>query len=302
MSRTAFVHIGLSKTGTTSIQRSLARSRDCLGAAGLCYPGHRSDHAELLATVHPQAAAHHYFKVYDDGDPHQRAQRLWDEAAAARGDVILSSEYFAGLGRAGAERLRDRLAGMGFSPVIVCYLRHPVNAAISLAQQMIKMNDRSLAEVISAPPVPPIRSILGAFSAVFGVGNLRVVDFSVAASQGLLRNLMSIIGRPELTDALTVERANEGLTMDAAILCDLHRRMTQENGRPPFPRHLVFELTDSKFTLPEPTLAKVRQDGQAHVDWVRDTFGVELVEAPVSARYRPNVTPGSIMALLSAGR
>lgn len=302
MTRTAFVHIGMPKTGTTSIQRSLAKSRHVLERAGLRYPGADVDHADLLASVHPLGAEHFYFKVHDHGSPVARAESIWRNAFAAEHDIILSSEYFSGIGKKGVQKLHDLLTDEGFVPVIVCYLRHPVNAAISSAQQSIKMNHRTLAEVVSDPRVTLIKSVLEWYCDIFGVTNIRVVDFSVAASEGLLRNLMSILGRPELTDALTVERANEGLTMDAAILCDLHRRMTQENGRPPFPRHLVFELTDSKFTLPEQTLAKVRQDGQAHVDWVRETFGVELVEAPVSARYRPNVTPASIMALLNAGR
>lgn len=92
------IHIGMHKTGTTTIQRALAKSRERLAAQGVVYPriGPRAGHHALVAQWVALPSA---FRVSGGPDPVWR----WLDATHARGDrtVILSSEKFC-CGRAGA--------------------------------------------------------------------------------------------------------------------------------------------------------------------------------------------------------
>jgi hypothetical protein len=89
VTRRAFLHIGLPKTGTTYLQRTLWQNKRALRDAGLLLPGHRRRH--LLATLDLREDPKLARRSGDVDDP-------WDALAAEarnwRGDVLISHEFF----------------------------------------------------------------------------------------------------------------------------------------------------------------------------------------------------------------
>jgi hypothetical protein len=90
------IHVGLHKTGTTSVQDHLYRKRECLLAEGILYPNcglFGSQHALIPGSIIPK----HYFldRVERSLCTRDYLDQLASEAKAAKPDlVILSSEVF----------------------------------------------------------------------------------------------------------------------------------------------------------------------------------------------------------------
>lgn len=85
--RTLYLHIGIGKTGTTSLQHFLADNRDSLKKAGFLYP--------LAGTVNN---AHHELCCLDNKVDWHRLEKtyidLLSEISKTKEAVIISSEYF----------------------------------------------------------------------------------------------------------------------------------------------------------------------------------------------------------------
>lgn len=129
------LHIGQSKTGTSSIQRCLGASRDALRAAGVLYPlsPGAANHALLPASLVPVARLGDFHpNVWEGLGPEARLDRFRREFAAeldAMGPdirrVIISAEQCSGLlvEEAAIARLRDLLAPRFSAIRVVMYLR-----------------------------------------------------------------------------------------------------------------------------------------------------------------------------------
>ncbi|MBP9635612.1 MAG: hypothetical protein KBE28_11345 [Nitrospira sp.] len=302
MKANAFVHIGFPKTGTTSIQKSLAASRDALKQHGITYPGAEDDHANLTALFHPKGPDHFYFSLRSISNPVRLGTQLLAEGLSSEGDLIFSSEYLHNIGEKHAQKLYGTLSDAGFRSKFICYVRHPVDAAVSSAQQSIKMGDRGLAEVIADPRYTFIQQNVEPFIRAVGKENVILKDFNISAREGLLRSFMCSVGRPELTEALVEIPANESLTMDAALFCDLHRMHLNETGRDLFPKSVIFQFTDGKFDLPVKTKEAVRAMGQKDIEWVETEFGITLLESNYPVRYHQNPSLGSVAKVIEAIR
>lgn len=127
MDRHCFIHIGLHKTGSTSIQKMLASREEWLGSLGLYVPktgrtGSQGHH--LLAW---ELSRRHGFSGSAQFDALKRELR--EAGFPAR--VVLSSEDFSSRihDRKAIARLERKVRRLGYEPRIVCYVR-PQEAAI----------------------------------------------------------------------------------------------------------------------------------------------------------------------------
>ena len=298
MTRNATIHIGFPKTGTTTIQQTLAGSRNALMENGVIYPGTGDDHSDLISLFHPKGQDHYYFEGRQSSDPVKQAQKIMSEALDGKGDVVLSSEYLHNIGIDGARRLFDEMTTAGFETKFLCYLRHPVDAAVSSAQQSIKMGQRSMAEVISEPRYTKIRIHIQPLIKAVGKENIIIKDFNAAAREGLVANFMTTINHGEICDSLVEVSANESITMDGAILADMHRQYHIETGQYLFPKSLIFKVGKKKFDLPPKTKAIVQEDGQVEVDWVLREFGVSLEQKKTSTGFHPNPSRDTVFEVI----
>ncbi len=129
------LHIGQSKTGTSSIQRVLGARRPALAAEGICYPASPgwANHGLLPASLAPLAQLGHFNPALWDGmGPEARIARFRREFQAEMAGlpattrrVILSAEQCTGLltTREAIAALRDLLAPWATRFRIVMYLR-----------------------------------------------------------------------------------------------------------------------------------------------------------------------------------
>ena len=154
MKRELFLHIGTTKTGSTSIQNVLKKNRAALLDQGVCYPTTPglAQHTMLTyAIMSPHERARRFRSIEGkqpfDGSPEQRIAVFADEFAEEMRllpdtvrRVILSSEtIYVHLRKAEEVRRLHDLLQSWFEPIkVVVYLRRQDAHLISLYTQMLR--------------------------------------------------------------------------------------------------------------------------------------------------------------------
>lgn len=141
------LHIGLPKTGSTSIQSALARSRSLLKRQGVFYPRlHMHENHNLLSLPFSKNLPRTLGKLSKAEKAWERTQaqecwlRLGKQISRERPSmVILSSEYFASVSRPDdlISTVMETLPGAS-NIEVVAYLRRPSQHYVSLTQQKLK--------------------------------------------------------------------------------------------------------------------------------------------------------------------
>lgn len=131
------LHVGMHKTGTSSIQRFLYENRRALDESGYYVPA--------AGMISPEYPAHHNLAWELSGDGRFNAAfgtcgELYDELEKSAGNkvVIVSSEDFVTLSR-DVVKLKDfsgHLYSMGYTVEIILYVRARIDCAVSLFKEL----------------------------------------------------------------------------------------------------------------------------------------------------------------------
>jgi hypothetical protein len=145
----AIFHIGLPKTGTTTLQNSLHAAREALAAHGILYPsleqfGHLNHHPLILSVLPPEKLPRQ-FRFKGAGERERLAAAAVESVereikAANMGQLLLSSEYFS---REFTEdellRMQVLLARFGVTELTFSvYVRRPSAHYLSLLTQSLR--------------------------------------------------------------------------------------------------------------------------------------------------------------------
>jgi len=147
MAKTALLHIGTMKTGTTSIQQCLAQAEVDGSLAPFCYPLWRKmpHHNRLVMLYYP----HHELvgnirKEYPLDDrrfqrDRQEYRRFFFEKLMAANGAVISAETLCGYNASRVAKLRRDLESAGFREFhVVIYIRDPSDFYLSRTQQILK--------------------------------------------------------------------------------------------------------------------------------------------------------------------
>ena len=298
--RKAFVHIGMPKTGTSAIQAAMSASQSMLGQNGLLYPGHHDDHVRLLPRFHQLGADHFYF-AHKGVSPLNAEQQgkgflrvLENDATAFQGNLLLSSEYLFDLKRDHVARLNTYLQELGFQMHVICYLRHPVAMATSSIQQDIKMAHRYLSDHLIDPQWHSMQDTLEPYLQVLGKGRLILRVFETVKHCGTEQDILGAVGYLGDPSQIVAVRKNRSLSMTATLLIDALNRQARDNSDVNWSVHssiktILMKIGGSRFFLPEKTQAIIRDRAQAELEWLKQTFQIELFE--------PNTKPTAFAGL-----
>jgi tetratricopeptide (TPR) repeat protein len=151
MRREIILHIGTSKTGSTSIQRVLSRQREALAQQGVCYPATPGSESHVLLVMAAAASAHLYGSadrpIWQGIGPQARLARFREEFAAEMaalpktiGRVIISAEQFSLLLRdpQSVQNLRTLLAPYAWRIRVIVYLRRQDRHFVSLYNELLR--------------------------------------------------------------------------------------------------------------------------------------------------------------------
>jgi hypothetical protein len=132
MSKTLYLHIGASKTGSSALQYFLLKNRDLLSSKGINYPEH-------LVNINQFSSGNAKW-IYDcrkRGDISKIKSNIDDLFNSDHASVILSSEYLYELKEEHIAKLKNVLTHIDVK--IIVYLRRQDNWLMSAYQQHIKM-------------------------------------------------------------------------------------------------------------------------------------------------------------------
>lgn len=288
------LHVGMPKTGTSSIQESLYH--------GLEDPRFRlislgwknaAAYLEPLFGDRPEMFWRFRAKRYSSPRIHRirqawerRLRRALRRARSRSQTPILTAERCWQAPPSELERLRDFLVAEGFRPRVVAYVRPIKSYAESLFQQDVKW-DRSTFD-----PLLGLRddggSTLSAWShrlaicaRIYGRDNLIIRPFvrSALVEGCAVRDFCRTLGIA--IDPRKVVRANESLCADAVRFLYAHNRFVQA-GPPPsfFGRVLLvkhFEDLDGEpFRYHSEVFAPVADQIASETSAVRDRYGIDI--------------------------
>jgi hypothetical protein len=292
--KTAYVHIGMHKTGTTSIQQTLARHRAVLrDSYGMVYPSVSSNHSFPLFSLFCDDPAEYSGNINAGATSKDAiakrnqdfADKLKTELDAGGETLVLSGEDLGLLTRPGVHRLKRWLTGYATNVRILAYVREPVAWATSHAQQQVRQG-KVLETLLEHALVPRFRRRLTPWMVAFGKENVSVSDFDVARAgpAGLVGHFTDQLGLPEsVHETLEQKRANESLSAEAVTLMSalnavkpafVDNRASADRATKIDP--VFARIKGRRFSLPEEAIARTEAMSAAEVNWLHEMFGLSF--------------------------
>ena len=145
--KTILLHIGTPKTGTSSIQQSLALTAANGGLGSVCYPVWRNDrNQQRLAMIYPPGAMWGtWVRQVFPGRPaeyrrtRERYRQFFFEELRFASSAVISAETLSSLAPGAVGQLRRDLEAVGYREFnIVLYVRDPADFYLSQTQQDLR--------------------------------------------------------------------------------------------------------------------------------------------------------------------
>ena len=296
--RKIILHIGLPKTGTTTIQNVLYANREyLLEQEKVLYPSLAPNLTTPLCTIFLDKPQRHIANKMAGltteeiaGRQKEYLESLEAEVSSSRWDtLLLSAEGVSNLSASELAKLREW--GEKYSSkwtVLVC-VRHPVGYVSSVIQQLMKGGD-TLRQLYEKLPMPNYHGKISNAISVFGRENVQVFDFNAAteSNDGVVGTFATQAGLAESTRDLLASRAvrdNESLSLEAVrVLDSLNRQRPMFDGNVRAPRRpnpgqelaYIGRIKGRKFDVPNSVKEDIRQRGREDIAWLNETFGLDL--------------------------
>lgn len=281
------LHAGLGKTGTTTIQATLAHHRHALAGLGVAYPGRDEAHHDLIGAIHQLGPEHYWFTTRhiapDDaiaaGQRQMRA--IGDMAGQDVPLIVLSSELFQTLNAAQLASFDADIAGLGYQLETVIFVRDPYPWYASFIQQSVKQGSARIDDMLGRGyrhlSVVQLRAALRAL----GRDRVHVLRMEEAVGQGLTRALLTAGGVSLPTGKIPDLRRNIGICRQAVYLFDAIRAV-DDDAQSLRQKHLSRLLTmeGDRFTLPPDIAANIAPRVAEEQAWLQRRIGFSYPSDP----------------------
>jgi len=273
--RKLILHIGMHKTGSTALQRTLAANRPALAEAGADYLDFGVNHSKSVARLFYMADG---AKIFHRADSPTVAETRSELGALlerrTRPLTIVSGERFSTFdadeaAQVGAyfHRFFDRIE-------VVCFVRPPKSHVNSAAQERLKRGET--VDEIAAAPRPPAYGCLDHFDRP---------DDAMTVTAEIYRPGIDVVGRfldlcglPAGSFAgPAAERINPSLSMEAAIILNAVNRTGIFRESPVGRRRIIAglrEIGGDRFLMPDAFLAEVA--GTVATDRIGYVAGIDF--------------------------
>ncbi len=253
------VHIGLAKTGTTAVQRTLSRAARSGSFDGIAYPRLKgASHNFIAGLYRPYAGLPRDYKAAYastegrlelDRDVERYRQVLFG-AIRSEERIIVSAETLSAFSTAEVAAFHQDLVRLGVTEVlVVAYVRDPADRYLSLVQQRLRASTSFPSPVVWKDD---FMEVLERWGTVFeGAMSVRPYRRDLLVGGDVVGDLLSVasafFGR-EVGGDLATQVSNESLSAEAMVV--LHRYRTRHhphrNVVTPDSRRLLSILSESK--------------------------------------------------------
>lgn len=289
-SQDCIVHIGMNKTGSTSIQTSLFRNPSLRGARYMDFnmadAGMALQYVLLPGEGIPSHAQRHGLSLQEIEQRRSQAFEAARRQLAMRQErALISGEMISFLHTEHLERLRDLITSQGRTPKIVAYVRDARGMMDSGLQQGAKVGMHQL-ELDAI--FPRYKARLEPHDAVFGRDNVQLWHFVPKAFPGqcVVQDFCARLG---LTlDTKNIKRTNESLSRPAVALLMLYWRHHANNPKAVVSagaqqlrnviKNLPKAVTAQKCRLAPEVLEPVFRRYRGQLAWIEDRMGVNMAD------------------------
>ncbi|MDQ5827294.1 MAG: hypothetical protein M3441_24300 [Chloroflexota bacterium] len=315
MAKRAVVHIGITKTGTKTIQQALFSARSkLLSDAQILYPSIAVNHSTYLATIFRDKAPRLLQFIEPDATDERSVARAREKFRASFEayfanpgwhTLVISAESLSGFKPKAIARLIEWLTEYVSDVTVVAYVRHPVDWTRSMVQQQLKAGE-TLEQVYKNMPRPKWRQRFTPWLDTVGLERFRLVSFDHARkNDGIMESFCDAAGLPreKILSLAPATPANESMSLEAALLLDSlnrQRPLFRDGKLSPERRwqgtHTIKLIPGNKFYLSAEHAAKARVDSRPDLEWLNATFGTKLYpdvfeDTPIEVSVRPNTMP-----------
>ena len=300
MPRTAVIHIGTRKTGTTSIQETLASAGNQLGEVGYPLVGRDRDQNRMISLyVSPREMP----LAWQGLDPvmNRKFRKVFFRHLASKNDLILSAESMASwFPTESILQLRADLESAGFDRFcVVLFVRDPADYFLSFTQQVIKST------FVSAPYGEhwatfkyPFRSIAERWESVFP-GSLVLRKYPGEQNGDVVRDFSMLLKKYLRLDVSAASvRSNASLSAEGMKILQDYRLLYHDPSRPgwltrdaakllQFLRHSTGSIHQTRACLDADIARGIRANHKEDAEFILHHYGVDLEiadSAPVEVR------------------
>lgn len=290
----AIVHIGLPKTGTTSIQEALYATRErLLETSGIFYPSISPNLNNVLCTSFFDDPRKHIEAAMEGLDTLEKAraksqtllQQLQDDLKSANWEtVVLSAEGLSNLNRHELRNMADWLSGYVDDWRIFFWVRHPLSYASSVSQELVK-GGMTFAQMLSnGASLPSFEGRVNNIAHAFGREKieLHVFEEAMLSSGGVVGAFCRAIGLPDdfaLEIALQAGHKNSSMSHVATLILEAMNRHhpliidgTPNPRRSRYEQDFVSRVTSAPFYLPAEVSMVLREQCRPDVAWLNQAF------------------------------
>jgi hypothetical protein len=289
MATRTFIHVGTTKTGTTSIQRAMAQEAGRLRRGySVNYPETTGNHMVLalpfLDNQNFGPFENHIRRGYATmNDLRVRADNLLASLTrdARRFDThVLSSEQLQFLDEGSIGRLKRFFDYLGVSVSIILYVRHPAERVSSLVNQRLRGGHFSLSTIsVEDDVLAPLQRYVG----VFGKANVIVRRFGARYWPGgrLIDDFTSVFhgtpigGMPEL-------KANESLSLPAVLIADQLFDVAPLRSGNRGDEAWLHRIAGPRFLVPRALAEKAMEASRACLEYLQKEFAIGFDEVDFS--------------------
>ncbi len=305
-----YLHIGMHKTGTSSIQETLFRNRHILAEAGYAYLEGRGNHSGILYSAFsstPEKLAGHR----KNGQRDRAALRARAEGVQAHLDrflrecgqpkAVMSGEALSRLAPEDVRQMLEFFRARVERITVIGFVRPPRSFMVSAMQQRIR-GGRRLDNAIG-PDWPRYRDKFGPYLEAKDLAETRL---TIYARSALLRGcsiatMLSLCDAPpELYDRMELHQENLSMSRAAATLVLGLNALRKPGAAPKTARSarlgdLLRALPGPRLTVPNEVLDAYlcRPTPRRHVAWMERQLGRSFAEfeAPIPEQPARAVDP-----------
>lgn len=250
MSKRAILHVGMHKTGSTSLQQTLGNSREILLKHNIYYPTIRpfNHSANFMPIVMSNPGEFQIFKqrgIYDEEQvikERDRLKNLWIKEFRSfnKGNFIISGEELSKLKEADVINLQQLLKQYFDEIVVIIYVREPLSFIPSVISEYVKHGGKVIFKENYSKRFPFYRIRIQQYINVFGRENIivRPFDRKHLINGDLFDDFFHSTDIKFDTSLLSRVVANESLSHDAVLFLLKYNNM--------YPRFLDGEINTER--------------------------------------------------------
>jgi hypothetical protein len=286
---TVYIHVGIAKTGTTSIQHAFKQNaRRLRSEYSINFPGKAVNHWAILLP----------FVDHGTYDPLQNHILMGMGSKAtflARGDKlvrglkrdarryrthVISSEQLLTDDHAAVARLRAFFDGLGLESKIVAYVRHPADRISSLVSQQIRGGETNLGRFKDIDTLTPA---FRTYIDVFGKENMIVRRFDRRdfVNGDLIDDFTPIVNGTPIP-RLNAEWLNESLSVPAVMLAEKLTETYPRNSGSRAPTQYLLRIPGPKFVAPRALVENTMRVHREYMEFLETEFGIRFDDVDLS--------------------